>query len=110
MEQFTTFQLGQQDFERGEPRGPDGWDGERVKGWDAAYRDSLEKAAGGLRRVHAGRYESEDGRWSIVETGRAHWTLLYGIAPGYRSQTAIHAFPTFAEAMEGLREQLAGVK
>lgn len=105
---FSAFELGRQDFGRGEPRGPGGdcaW-GERVAGWDAAYRDSLEKATGGLRRVHAGRYESDDGMWSIVQTGSKRWTLLYGVAPGCRSQAEIMSFPTFREAMAALRAEL----
>jgi len=107
---FTKFELGRQDFERGESRGV-GWTDangycERLAGWDAAYKDSLEKAAGGLRRIHAGRYESEDGQWAIVETSKRHWALLFGVAPGYRSRSVIDNFPTFTEAMAGLRAEL----
>lgn len=103
---FTPLELGQQDFERGEPRGS-AWP-DRAAGWDAAYRDSLEKAVGGLRRMHAGRYESDDGRWAIVETSHGHWSLLSGIAPGLRTQIEVMGFPTFAAAMDGLRAELKG--
>lgn len=106
MKPFTLFELGQQDFARGEPPGPGyGSDCQRVAGWDAAYRDSLAKAAGGMRRINAGRYETEDGHWSIVETGRGRWSLLKGFAPSLRGQTELMAYPTFAEAMAGLRQE-----
>jgi len=107
MASFTPHELGRQDFERGEPRGfgGDGAWGERQAGWDAAYRDSFEKATAGLRRVHAGRYESQDGYWHIVQTGHRRWTLIQGYQ-GWRSQAEIHSFPTFAEAMDALRGQM----
>jgi hypothetical protein len=97
---FTPHELGRRDFENGAPRWPD-----RAGGWDAAYRDSLEKATGGLRRIHAGRYESEDGYWSIVATGARRWSLMQGYGPGFRSQTEIGVFPKFAEAMGCLRAE-----
>ena len=104
---FTRYELGQQDFARGELRGfgGDGIWGERVLGWDAAYDESLEKAAGGLRRIHAGRYESENGQWSIVENKNNRWLLLCGIASDPRAQTEIDIFPTFTGAMAALRKE-----
>ena len=100
---FTCFELGAQDFERGEPRGF-AWP-ERAAGWDAAYRESLAKAAGGLRRINAGRYESEDGNWSIVGRGK-RWSLMFGnAAMGYGGQAELQVFKTFSEALEGLRRE-----
>lgn len=107
MMMFTLAELGRQDFERGEPRGH-AWP-ERAAGWDEGYRDSLLKAAGGLRRVHAGRYESEDGYWSIVEAARGRWSVLQGFAPGLRTQAELVSCQTFADAMAALRGQLDGI-
>lgn len=111
MEHFTLFELGQQDFARGEarPYWIDERGADRLAGYDSAYADSLAKAAGSLRRIHAGRYESEDGYWSIVETDKSRWSLLQGHAPGYRTQTELGIFPTFKEALSALRNNAAGV-
>lgn len=130
MAKFTTFELGWQDFERGEPRGPGGWDGQRVKGWDAARAYYTKRADGPreptmlerevaqlarLHRVRAGDYVC--GPWRVVEQRRRFWSLIYDHNVvraddanwSSRGTSLIDNFPTFAEAEQAFRNEVSNV-